>query len=366
MEANRGSDKGRALTPPPGRATDGRSFRRNSMTTRIRPRAKPAPTLLAEAPGHVRPRRARIVPRPGDEGLQRIGFRTHWVRDLYHETLIMPWWKFLAAAAGLYLAANVLFAALYLADPGGIAKARPGSLFDAFFFSIQTMATIGYGVLVPDDLYTNLVVTAETIVALLVLALVTGLLFSRFSRPTARVLFSSKAVVCLHDGVPTLQVRLSNGRRNQILEAAVKLSLLRNERTAEGAFMRRFYDLRLARERTPVFSLTFTLMHPIGPESPLRGATEADLAEQDAELLVTVTGIDETMSQTIHARWSYTPDEILMGARFADMFGYTPEGLLAIDYRNFDVTVPDWAAPDAAEADPADVAPAAASSRQVA
>lgn len=301
------------------------------------------PRLLPKPPADAQPR-TRIVPRAGESPVLRVGFETHWARDLYHRTLIMPWWRFLLAAASFYLSANVLFALLYLADPGGIAKARPGSFADAFFFSIQTMATIGYGVLYPDDMYSNVVVTAETIVALLVLALVTGLLFSRFSRPTSRVMFSKVAVVARHDGVPTLHLRVSNERRNQILEASVGLSLLRNERTAEGRFMRRFHDLALARARTPVFALTFTVMHAIDEASPLFGATPQSLAAQDAQLLVTVTGLDETMSQTIHARYSYTPDEILFGARFADMFGYTEQGRAAIDFRNFNVTVPDAAA----------------------
>ena len=275
----------------------------------------------------------------------RIGYRSHWTRDLYHQTLVMPWRHFLAAAVGLYLAANIVFALLYMIDPGGIEKARPWDFGDAFFFSIQTMATIGYGVLYPADLYANLVVTAETIVALLVLALVTGLLFARFSRPTARVVFSERAVISTHNGVPTLQMRLSNGRRNQILEAAVRVSMLRNERTAEGVFMRRFHDVPLDRARTPVFSMTFMAMHRIDAASPLHGATRESLAAEDAELLVTVTGLDETMSQTIHARWSYTPDEVLFGRRFADMFGYTEHGQIAIDFRRFNVTVPDDSAP---------------------
>ncbi len=297
--------------------------------------------LLQQPPTSGRVQRSRIVPRAPNEGPLRIGYRTSWRGDLYHQMLVLRWPWFLAIGMTVYLGLNVMFAGLYLLDSGGIDKAKPGSFADAFFFSIQTMATIGYGVLTPADTYTNLVVTIETLFALGVVALATGLTFARFSRPTARVRFSSIATVSAHNGVPTLSVRLSNGRRNQILEADVVLTLVRSERTAEGSFIRRFYDLGLLRTHTPLFSLTFTAMHPIDETSPLHAATPESLAEQDAELLLTVTGLDETMSQTIHARTSYIPSEIRFGYRFADMFGYTEQGRIAIDYGKFDEISPE-------------------------
>ena len=316
-----------------------------------RGRGRKAPALLASPPDGTPRAQTRIVPRAGDESVVRVGFHTQWIRDIYHELLVMPGWAFLLVASAAYLLANVGFALLYLADPSGVAHARPGVFADAFFFSIQTMATIGYGVLYPVDLYANVIVTIETVVALLVLAVVTGLVFARFSRPTARVMFSRLATVAPHDGVPTLQIRLANGRRNQILEADVALALIRDERTSEGQFMRRFHSLRLARSHTPIFAMTFTLMHAIDADSPLHGLDEAALDAVRAELVVTVTGIDETMSQTIHARHSYTPDEIRLGAQFADMFGFTPQGRLAIDFRQFDrVIVIADAEPDEAQA----------------
>ena len=254
--------------------------------------------------------------------------------------LVLPWGVFLLAGSALYLLMNVAFAGLYLLVPGSIDHARPGVFADAFFFSIQTMATVGYGVLAPSGTYANLVVTAETMVALLFVAFTTGLAFARFSRPTARVAFSRVATISPYDGVPTLAVRLSNGRRNQILEADVTLTLLRRERTAEGASMRRFYDLPLSRGHTPVFSLTFTAMHSITERSPLHGATSESLTAEAAELLLTVTGLDETMSQTIHARTSYLAEEILFGQRFKDMFGFTENGRVVIDFNAFDEMEP--------------------------
>ncbi len=274
--------------------------------------------------------------RQSEQAPLRVGFRTTWHSDFYHQMLVLRWWPFVLAATTLYLALNILFAGLFMLQPGSIDHARPGSFEDAFFFSIQTMATIGYGVLTPVGLYANLVVTVETMVSLVFATFTTGITFSRFSRPTARVSFSKAVTISPYNGVPTLLVRLANSRRNQILEADVRLTLVRNELTAEGQRMRRFHDLVLARGHTPIFALTFTVMHPIDERSPFFGADLDSLTTQDMELLVTVTGLDETMSQTIHARYSYTADEILFGHRFADMFGYTPEGRMVIDYNNFD------------------------------
>ncbi len=173
----------------------------------------------------------------------------------------------------------------------------------------------------------------------------TGLVFARFSRPTARILFSRVAVIGPHNGRPTLSLRLANQRRNQILQAEVAATLLRDERTEEGVLIRRFYDLRLARTRSPVFALTFTVMHEIDKDSPLWGASAASLAAQNTELVVTASGIDETIAQRVHARTSYLPDEILWDHRFVDVIGWTDDGRRVIDYRGFHDTVPLKAAP---------------------
>jgi inward rectifier potassium channel len=281
------------------------------------------------------------VPRASDEAPLRLGVRAGRSFDFYHHTLTLPWWAYIVIGVASYLALNFIFAGLYLMDSAGIDRARPGSFADAFFFSIQTMATIGYGVLTPVGTYANLLVTAETMVSLVFITFITGITFARFSRPTARVMFTRFATVSNYNGVPTFSVRLANARRNQILEADVAITLLRNEQTSEGLRMRRFYDLVLARRHTPIFSLSFTAMHTIDQASPLYGCTKASLEAEQAEFLVTVTGIDETMSQTIHARISYQADEIVFGRRFADMFGYTPSGRLAIDYAVFHETIPD-------------------------
>ena len=303
------------------------------------PRRAPPRIVTHEPPEGARPVRV-FVPSGPAEGVIRLGQRLRWHKDFYHRVLVLRWWAFTLAAFAFYLLLNLLFAGLFLLQAGTIAHARPGSFADAFFFSIQTMATIGYGVLTPSGTYANLLVTAETMVALVFVTFITGSTFARFSRPSSRVIFSRVMTVAPHDGVPTLAVRLSNSRRNQILEATVRMTLVRNERTLEGRLMRRFYDLALARSHTPIFTLTFTVMHPIDEQSPLHGMTPERLQAAYTEILVSVTGLDETMSQTIHARASYRVDEILFGHRFADMFGFTEGGRLAMDFACFDQVVP--------------------------
>jgi inward rectifier potassium channel len=281
----------------------------------------------------------RLIARGRHDEVLAIGLPRPWFRDLYHFALRISWARFLVLGIGLYIAANAVFALLYLIPGDAIANARPGSFADAFFFSIQTMATIGYGVMSPATFYANLLMTLETAVGLMLIAVATGLVFARFSRPTARVLFSRVAVVGPHNGVPTLSFRAANLRHNQILQAEVRVGLLRDEETLEGDTIRRFYDLKLARERSPVFAMTFTVMHPIDHDSPLHGATEATLQAENAELIVTGTGIDETIAQPVHVRTSYLSHEILWDHRFVDLFGWTDDGRQVIDYRRFHDTV---------------------------
>ena len=239
----------------------------------------------------------------------------------------------------------MIFAALYLLGDGAVSNARPGVFADVFFFSVETLSTIGYGQMSPATFYGNALMTIEATTGVMLVAVAAGLMFARFSRPTARVVFSKVAVVGPFNGVPTLSLRLANERRNQILEAQVSLTLVRDEQTGEGDWIRRFYDLNLARQRSPIFAMTFTVMHPIDANSPLRNATPSSMAAEGAEVVVTVTGIDETTSQTIHARTSYLAGEISWNRRFADVFTQTPDGRLAIDYRRFHDTTPLGAAP---------------------
>jgi inward rectifier potassium channel len=194
--------------------------------------------------------------------------------------------------AVVYLGLNMLFALLYLLGDDAIANARPGSFADAFFFNVETISTVGYGQMSPATFYGHIVMTVDAMVGLSLLAVSAGLVLARLTRPTARVMFSKVAVVTAFNGVPTLSFRLANQRRNQILEVQVSVTLVRDERTAEGDWIRRFYDLQLGRQRSPIFAMTFTVMHPIHTASPLATATASSLATEAAENVVTVTGLD--------------------------------------------------------------------------
>ncbi len=298
----------------------------------------------------------RLLQRGAQEGLVRVGLKRRWTDDFYHRALTLSWVRFLASAMLIYFLANILFAVLYLLQPGAIANARPGSFLDAFFFSVETFGTIGYGVLAPATDYANLVMTTETLTGIMLVALTTGLMFARVSRPTARVLFARNGVISDYNGALTLMVRMGNERTSQIVQAEVTMTLVRNERTREGTYMRRFHDLKLARERTPVFAMSFLAMHVLDEASPLHGATPEALEADEAELLVTVTGLDETMGQAVHARASYLPSEVLFGHRYADMFGVTEDGRRAIDYGRFHVTEPVGTRHSAASPSPQPVA----------
>jgi inward rectifier potassium channel len=263
----------------------------------------------------------------------------YW-RDPYHLLLTIPWHGFLLMLAAGYGVINIVFALAFLVGGNGIANATPGSFWDAYFFSVQTLGSIGYGVMHPITPYANVVVTVEAFTSILSIALITGLAFARFSRPTARVLFSRIAVITPYNGVPTLMFRTANQRRNQILEADINLYLLQDEISTEGDAMRHLHTLKLLRHRTPSFTLTLTVMHPIDAESPLYGATADSLERMKATFIVTLTGIDDTVAQALHARHTYGARDLLWNHKFIDIFHETADGHRYIDYRHFHNVTP--------------------------
>jgi inward rectifier potassium channel len=263
----------------------------------------------------------------------------HW-RDPYHLLLTLPWLGFLSTIALVYVFVSACFAGLYLLEPNSIANARPHSFVDAFFFSVQTLATIGYGVMNPQTVYANIVVTIEAMSGLIGIAVMTGLAFARFSRPTARVLFSQPMIVMPYNQVPTLMFRTANQRKNQILEAQVQVYLMRDEVSLEGQTMRRFYDLKLLRRQTPTFTLSWTIMHPIDRDSPLYEITPELLLQTRTTIVVSISGMDETVMQSIHARHTYTPQDIRWNQRLVDIFYDTANGNRYLDYSCFHETLP--------------------------
>jgi inward rectifier potassium channel len=254
--------------------------------------------------------------------------------DFYHWVLARTWLQFFGAVTFAFAALNVLFAALYTFSPGCIANAS--SFADHFFFSVQTLGTIGYGSMAPATRYGNVIVSIEALVGLLTSALITGLTFARFAKPTARILFSDKAVIGPRDGVPHLMFRLANWRRNQVVEAQLHVMVLLTETTREGETMRRPTALPLVRDKNPMFALTWTAMHRIDETSPFYGEDAFDrLRAQRAELFLSVSGLDETIMQQISARYRYQLDDIVRDARFADVLVTLDDGTRVIDYDKF-------------------------------
>ncbi len=286
-------------------------------------------------------RRSRYLPqihiRMNQGRFQILGlgaWYSYW-RSPYYLMLTVPWQGFFAITIGLYAIANALCALLFLlGGPDTIVNAAPGSFSDAFFFSVQTSASIGYGVMSPGNLYSHLLVTLEAIVSLLGIAVLTGLAYARFARPTAQVLFSRIAVVTPFQGTPTLMFRAANERRNQILEAQMRLYITLDE-VSEGRLMRRYYDLRLLRDRNPSFSLTWTALHPIDQASPLYGLSHADLIRTRATLLISFSGIDQTVAQAIHTRHIYYMDDILWHRQLKDIVHVSESGDRHIDFAGF-------------------------------
>jgi inward rectifier potassium channel len=291
---------------------------------------EPVPEGLQTHSRAYRPPRRRPIVR-GQDG-------TQW-KDIYHRVLTAPWWAFFAGLAGFFVGINAIFACFYYFDPAGIANARNGSFWDAFFFSIQTIASLT-SAMQPRSDYARVVMSTEAFIGIINVAVVTGVTFARFSRPFARILFSNVAVVAPFDGVPTLMFRAANQRGNPILDASASVSLVRRVTTAEGITMRRFEQLKLERDRSPLFSLSWTVMHRITPDSPLFGVTRADCDDQEMEITVLLSGMDETLSQVIYARHSFLPEDILFDRRFVDVLRPAGEGRMEVNLHRFHDTVP--------------------------
>jgi inward rectifier potassium channel len=264
----------------------------------------------------------------------------HW-RDPYHLLLTIPWIGFVGIISGAYLLLNALFAFAYLAGGDCLHGARSGSFTDAFFFSVQTLASIGYGAIYPKTFYANSIVTLEAISSLLLIAVVTGLAFARFSRPVAKLLFSNFILISTHNRQPTLMFRVANKRRNNILEATAQVYVMLDEVTAEGEFMRRIHELKLQRQRTPSLTLSWTILHSIDPDSPLYNLTAADLERLHAQINVLISGVDETVAYSITTRHTYAADEILLDRQFEDIIYRLENGHGYFDYSRFHDVKPD-------------------------
>jgi inward rectifier potassium channel len=281
--------------------------------------------------------RNRFLNRDGSFNVRREGLPFFRSLSAYHALLTLSWPRFFLLCAVGYFATNGVFAVAYLlcgpgALSGSTAVGLGPRLAEAFFFSVQTLATIGYGALSPNGIAANLVSAVEALFGLMGFALVTGLLFSRFSRPTPHITFSEKAVVAPFRGGEALMFRVANERSNQLTDVQARVILSRLEGPSDNR-VRKFHDLSLDRAQVVFFPLHWVVVHPIDERSPLRGITPEGFQAADAELLILLSAMDETFFQTVHVRSSYKPPEIAWGMKFADMFLRREDGLVGIDMR---------------------------------
>jgi inward rectifier potassium channel len=262
---------------------------------------------------------------------QRI---TNWF-DPYHFVLNLSWPRFFGLLVLLFVGLNLIFGAAYWAIPGAVANARPGVFMDYVFFSIETLATVGYGAMSPANLGGHLIASTEIMLGMAGVALTTGLIFARFAKPTARIMFSQRAVIRQFDGKRMLMLRIANERYNRIVDASALASVVRLETGGDGEPFFRIHDLKLVREHTQVFNLTWTLMHEIDEHSPLYQCDATKLADTQTRIMVSVTGHDETVAASVYAVHNYEASDVAFDVRFVDVLRLSPEGERIVDLTRF-------------------------------
>ena len=286
----------------------------------------------------ARESRQRLLNQDGSFNVQRRGLSGFALRNFYHWLLTMPWWEFLCFFIAVYLGINLIFAVIFTvcgANAVADVSTEPiqNMFLRSFFLSVQTFGTIGYGVISPVGTSANIFATVESFISILLQALVTGMFFARFSRPTARIKFSQKAIITPYQNATALMFRLVNMRSSQLIEVGAQISFSRFIEE-NGRISRRFDLLSLEREKVSFFPLAWTVVHPIDKESPLYGLTAEDLEKTDAEILILLTAIDEDFAQTVHARSSYKPNEINWNAKFVSLYNKVEAGEpISIDVR---------------------------------
>ena len=273
--------------------------------------------------------------RPAARQVIRNGISPAILLDLYHYLMTVTWPRLFGVLAGFFLVFDFLFGWLYHLRPGSVANLSPPGFAGAFFFSVETLATVGYGEMHPNSLYGHVVSMIEMFVGLMMLALITGLMFARFSRPRARFLFGCYAVIRPVNGQQTLMFRAANARQNVVQEAAARLRMVRDEVTSEGLELRRITDLKLVREQHPVFYVGWTIMHVIDASSPLASESPESLRASAASFILSLSGTDETTGHTLMAREEYAAGAILWNKAFRDVLDMSDEGAVIFDYGAF-------------------------------
>ena len=271
--------------------------------------------------------------------IERRGMSRHGIQDLYYNLMTMRVAGLVGVLAG-YVLASILIFAIILHFTGGLAGNTRGSFGDAFFFAAQTLTTTGYGDIYPVSLTANIVATAGMIIGQLNTALAIGVLFARLSRPRPRVVFSKVMVIREVGGVRRLMFRVANERRTEISVAHMSLVMTSDEDDGEGGTLRRLHSLRLDRDFSPVFSLSWLVMHEVTEDSPLWGKEHEDLVRDGNLLVCTITGTDEALNAQVSARYVYGAEDARFGHRFVDVITRTENGDMAIDYSRFHDTEP--------------------------
>jgi inward rectifier potassium channel len=270
--------------------------------------------------------------------IQIIGGETAFWSDLYHRAMTASLPMFLLAAFALFLLNNVIFACLYLLDAAAVSNVQAPRFLNLLFFSVEAFTTVGFGDMHPVDTWGHIVFSLEGFMSLVQTAALTGLIFARFSRPRARIMFAENPVIGSYEGKPHLMFRLANARQNFISDANAQVWILRNEVSADGQRFRRFYELPLTRQQNPTFVLSWTLFHTIDKSSMLHNLTAKDLVRDNYQFIVSINGVDDTSSQELRARKSYVHEHLKWGHQFVDIIVVDADGTVSLDYRKFNTT----------------------------
>jgi inward rectifier potassium channel len=279
--------------------------------------------------------------RLGTYEFKKKGVSRFDLRDPYHLAIALTWPQFLVSLLLLYLFTNVVFATLLWLAPGSVAHARPGSFLDVFFFSIETVATVGYGEMYPTTFYGHLIASTEIVCGLAFTAILTGLTFVRFSRPRAKLIFAANPVIAMHHNKPTLMVRIGNGRAAVLTDAMARLNVLLSEIGVDGQVFHRAQELRLERAHLPIFPLFWTLMHVLDERSPLHGYDATRAIEANAQVFVTIEARDPMLSTTVHDLRNYSATEIRYGMRYCDALSTAEDGTPVLDLTRIGALEPD-------------------------
>ena len=282
--------------------------------------------------------KSRVVRLGGREVIAE-GLHLNFWADISHRCMTASWPAFIGGAVLVFVVFNAVFASFYWIGNQPISNVPGGAYIDYLYFSIETLSTAGYGDMHPQTHYGHFIAAVELFTGIFSMSLMTGLIFARFSRPNARLLFADHPVISSHEGKPTLMVRFANERHNIIGNATARVWLLKNIVSLEGESFRRFYELPLVRNEHPALALTWTLYHVLDEESPLYGLNADDLAASQVSLIVVVSGYDVVAAQTVHARRSYDHSDIRFGQRYADILDASEDGRIKIDYGRFQETV---------------------------